>query len=1374
MARIVGIDLGTNSLGTNLWDKNDSGILRDNTWQYVDVFKNGVSKGSYMVRESSLAAQCRGFRNTRHRLRSVRARKQATLKHLIKYGYCPLSMEALEKWRFEDEEKGYDRTFPTDARFMSWIGLDFDGDGKADYSSVYELRNELMERDFDFNETTDRYKLGRALYHMACHRGFKSSKGSCAGEEDNLDNERAHSESERAEEIEKLMAENGLKTIGQAFYYIEKTLGERVRNHAVYKAIRIQYKEEIDEIFKRQSLPMDDDPFYQGLVSTKRHEGTIFYKKPVRKGKKGKCFLEPTKPRCYVSHPEFEEFRALQLINNIRIRANKDEEWQMLDEGLRQQIYQDLFLNSVRGYFRFDEIRNYIEEHLDLSLSKKGGTINYKDDTTVMGCPVTVRLKRLFGKDFTAVVAKTVEHAYTVEDVWHICNTADDEGWILNFARTTLQFEDNKVKQLRTLWDKMPDGYSNLSLKAIRRINVMLRMGLRYDEAVMFANIPVVMGKERFDNIKDSIPDINSRFLEEYNAKKIAVKTENKRVSEYFQAHQEDRRTSSLRYQKQPVKIEYLKAFLSKEFPEIRPKMWSKLYHHSDISFYPTPSQDEDGNRYLGDPVGGRMMPPAVKHALFVLKHRINELIESGEVDENTRFVVETAREMCDANQKWAIDTYNERREQEKKKIKDLIKEKCASIQNPSDEDARVARLLLEQGEKLNEQDEKVGDRFKTNVSGEKYKLWKEQDYLSIYTGYPIPIEKLFTSAYDIEHTLPISKSFDDSLANKTICESTYNRDPRLKGNNLPTECPNYKKAKDNLPGYPKGVKAIKDSVVLQRWADKVERLKEHVKHWDNRAKTAPDEEKKNECLRQKYVYRMELDYWEGKLDRFFMTEIDEGFLHSQLNDTRIITRYAYHYLKSVFPKVSVERGETTAIFRRILGIERDDEKNSRKKAAAANEWTKDRTLHYHHAIDALVLSLIPHPEKRDKIMSLYYEAIEAKKLRPLSKTEEAERKAEVDCLNEELRQEICGLGISIREVRDVVKRIKSELIVHHERKDNKMARDVRKIFKDGRDTGRRKQGDVVKGNLHKDSLYGAIRLPILDEKGKPKGGRFIYSDIVGGAGVKYVIRISIYDERLKLDQIVDPQVRWSIEEQMKRYGIKNLSSAIDKPMWMMKKVKNADGTEVAVLCDKDKHGRPLAPIRHVRCFFSGKDGNIISTVRAERQSKKSLVNLPNRTHKERIYVEKGDYICCIIYRGTDEKGKAKHGFYFLTDMDLAKLKRDNRQVANRCRSLREFVMELPELEERRISIHNKKKKTSTVYNMHRLSVVLPGTMIRLKDDGTGKSVSERTFVVRTFNYSSINGSIIKTHHSIADNTDDKYTKEIGANTFVENYEIVE
>jgi len=68
-----------------------------------------------------------------------------------------------------------------------------------------------------------------------------------------------------------------------------------------------------------------------------------------------------------------------------------------------------------------------------------------------------------------------------------------------------------------------------------------------------------------------------------------------------------------------------------------------------------------------------------------------------------------------------------------------------------------------------------------------RYKLWLEQKYRSPYTGQPIPLSKLFTPEYEIEHIIPQSRFFDDSLSNKVICESVVNKNP-YKDNQLALE----------------------------------------------------------------------------------------------------------------------------------------------------------------------------------------------------------------------------------------------------------------------------------------------------------------------------------------------------------------------------------------------------------------------------------------------------------------------------------------------------------------------------------------------------------------------------------------------------------
>ena len=106
MAKILAFDPGTNSLGMVCRDTMNDNLMEQIT-SGVDIIRDNTERDK-RGRHSSAASQRRSFRNARTRYRSVKRRKQATLKLLIKHNCCPLDMESLNKWRFDDDEKGYD------------------------------------------------------------------------------------------------------------------------------------------------------------------------------------------------------------------------------------------------------------------------------------------------------------------------------------------------------------------------------------------------------------------------------------------------------------------------------------------------------------------------------------------------------------------------------------------------------------------------------------------------------------------------------------------------------------------------------------------------------------------------------------------------------------------------------------------------------------------------------------------------------------------------------------------------------------------------------------------------------------------------------------------------------------------------------------------------------------------------------------------------------------------------------------------------------------------------------------------------------------------------------------------------------------------
>ncbi|MBK8141649.1 MAG: hypothetical protein IPK57_11960 [Chitinophagaceae bacterium] len=157
--------------------------------------------------------------------------------------------------------------------------------------------------------------------------------------------------------------------------------------------------------------------------------------------------------------------------------------------------------------------------------------------------------------------------------------------------------------------------------------------------------------------------------------------------------------------------------------------------------------------------------------------------------------------------------------------------------------------------------------------------------------GKIISLTDLFdANTIDFEHTIPRSKSFDNSLANLTVCYADYNR--KIKNNRLPVELPNYE---NESHGY----SAIKPR--LEDWEKRVDDLYKQIDFWKMKSKIAMDKSGKDDAIRQRHLWQMEYNYWKNKLDRFTRKEVPTGFVNSQLVDTQIITKYALHYLKNSF-----------------------------------------------------------------------------------------------------------------------------------------------------------------------------------------------------------------------------------------------------------------------------------------------------------------------------------------------------------------------------------------------------------------------------------------------------------------------------------------
>lgn len=1301
MGKIAGFDLGTASISCALRvteDDLDNPEELDVTKQIqkfsVITYKGGV--GSNEKGEFSYAAE-RTKRISSRRLNRVRRyRIWNTLEILIENECCPLTKEDLDRWKTYDKSKGLKRQYPVDViEFEQWVKLDFDGDGIPEYTSPYQLREELATVQLDFSQKINRFKLGRALYHIAQRRGFRSNKGETLKEQEQgikdtavdgdtvLDIESLKkSEETKSRSLVAFMSKYQLKTAGCAFAKLERR-GIRIRANE-YQAVRSQYREEIRYIFQFQKNLDSNGDFFRRMDSDKK-DGTIFYKKPLRsqKGLVGKCTLEPSKPRCPISHPEFEKFRAFCFINTIRYRKTVDDEWQELTSTQKLKLYNEKFLRSEFN-FKFEIVRKWLEKEIGLLkgfyLSKEQKTINYSDRTNVAGCPVSGRMKKLFGEEWEQYEYKTNkkrvtknknknirEHtvSYTIEDIWHICFSYEDEEAVIEFARS-LNLDGKQVKQFLNLWMAMSQGYAMLSLKAIRNINRFLipqndnalYKGYIYSEAVLLAKIPDIVGEERWQtnektilgrindwisqtreekrilNIANNLIayykslDYSEQFaykntdyqldnsdrkdVEEYTIKSFGEKTwrdlsqeTRKRILERVAEKYQQFFASTRRdYHRLPQLEDTIKAYLSDVLQE---KVCSdfrkldKLYHPSMIEFY-KPVKEQ-----LGSPKIGSFKNPMAMRTLYQLRRLVNYYLKEGYIDEDTHIVVETARELNDANMRWALKKFQDERNKENnaisKAIEDLMDGKIAS-----DEEVRKAHLLIEQpseatnDKKVQASGQKRGKlkdwEYEKDVT--KYRLWLEQGMRCIYTGKVINIKNLFgENEVDIEHTIPRSRSFDNSMANLTVCDAYYNR--QIKKNRMPSELPD-----DDYEAILRNI---------QPWKDKIEQLKNYVDFWKKKSRQVQTKDAKDKAIRQKHLWQMELDYWQDKVSRFTMKEVPEGFKHSQLNDTRLITKYAYHYLKSLFKKVEVQRGETTAEFRKIFNIQAKDEK-------------KSRDSHSHHAIDVAVLTLIPSAAKRDEMLELFYKKDEFKRLHQYSDMERCEQ---------ELQKLI--RSCKAENVSSMLDFIDSNILINYVSKDKALIPAKRKFRKKGKvvwlkdengkicvdEKGKKipkywLKGDSIRGKLHQESFYGAIKQS-KDEKTLATS----YKEI------SYVIRRELKYKKSSIDQ-----------------GFANLEDLrqkiVDEHLYAVIK-KQCEGKSFREACEEgfymlNKNGEKVNRIRHIRCYTGERNPLEI----------RRHTYLSDKDYKRAYYAKVGDLYAMCRYFNL-EKTKVKYKVVSLLDV---------------------------------------------------------------------------------------------------------------------------
>lgn len=464
MAKVLGLDLGTNSIGWAIVDDVNKKILGIGS----RIFPEGVvNLGEGEGREASKNSSRTDDRGTRRQFFRRRLRKRYLLRELAKHNMCPLDYKAIKIWNQKDIFR--------DEGVQAWLRL-----------NPYELRAKAIKEELSLEE------LGRVFYHMIQRRGFQSNSRS-AGADNNEKSVIYRGDSKIgkigiAETSESIKQSETLGAYLNGIYpkNNEPFVGglERIRNRYTTRQMYIDEFEGIWEHQKQYHQTLTDDlkTIFGGRKKDGYTEdGVLFHQRPLRSQKHlvGYCTFEPKKTKCPISAIPNEQRRVYEWVNTLKC--------DLAGEPVR--ITEDDRANIVKLLFSKDKVKF---KEVRKAIGKLDGhyQFNYKDDDSVPGTHTISNLsnKKFFGKQWFELTEKEQE------DIWHVLYSFDDRDKLKQYAIDHWGFDDERAEKISKF--NLKDGYANLSRKAINNILPFLQLGFTYDVAVALGGVKNTLGND--------------------------------------------------------------------------------------------------------------------------------------------------------------------------------------------------------------------------------------------------------------------------------------------------------------------------------------------------------------------------------------------------------------------------------------------------------------------------------------------------------------------------------------------------------------------------------------------------------------------------------------------------------------------------------------------------------------------------------------------------------------------------------------------------------------------------------------------------------------------------------------------------------------
>ncbi|MEI6456123.1 MAG: type II CRISPR RNA-guided endonuclease Cas9, partial [bacterium] len=573
-----------------------------------------------------------------------------------------------------------------------------------------------------------------------------------------------------------------VRTIERKFYKTElKLILEKQMEFHPELQDRQIYSQCIQELYKsneshRNSLEgknfvhlfMNDIIFFQRpLKSKKSLIADCRYEVRIYKKKDGSIGSEPVK--CIAkSHPLYQEFRLWQFLQNLKIyRRNaevdgkiipeldvtsgflkSEDDWVALFDWLndKKEIKQDTFLKyppfklkKDLGNYRW----NYVEDK-----------IYPANETRALILSRLNKCNNVSKECFTREVEERLWHIlYSVEDAVEIKQAlktfASKNGLGEEFIESFMNFP------------RLKKDYGAYSAKAIKKLIPLMRRGKYWNEMEVNEGV-----RKRINDITERLSSIG------YDRTRISEITDDDIPKQVLKSFVDCKNPLQALNTYQACYAVYGRH--SEEGEIVRWKNPAEVDHYLKTVFR---------QHSLRNPIVEQVIAETLRVVRDIWSHFGN-----GRENFFDEIHVELGREMKNpADKRKQMTEQISANENTNLRIKALLSEMSLdpdieNVRPYSPAQQEILKIyedgVLKSGLELPEDIIKISRNAQPSSSElNRYKLWLEQKYRSPYTGEVIPLGKLFTPAYEIEHIIPQSRYFDDSFNNKVICEAEVNKD---------------------------------------------------------------------------------------------------------------------------------------------------------------------------------------------------------------------------------------------------------------------------------------------------------------------------------------------------------------------------------------------------------------------------------------------------------------------------------------------------------------------------------------------------------------------------------------------------------------------